>query len=244
MRKYSQEDHTFVVLAYQTSPFLEECICSLEGQSVRNKIYIATSTPNEHITRLAEKYQLPVFINHGEKGIAGDWNFACSCVKTKLFTLAHQDDRYEKDYVKSVLEVLNVCKHPLIAFSDYHEIREGQVVTNSTLLKVKRLMLSPLKLKILWGNRFIRRRILSLGNAICCPSVTFVRDNLTSPLFFNNMKSNIDWQTWEQISRMKGEFAYIATAQMQHRIHKESTTSELLEVNGREIEDLYMFCKF
>ena len=90
----------------------------------------------------------------------------------------------------------------------------------------------------------IRRRILALGNAICCPSVTFVLDNLKQPIFINNMKSNIDWQAWEEISRQKGEFAYAPVAVMKHRIHEESTTSELLEVNGRCKEDLYMFCKF
>lgn len=90
----------------------------------------------------------------------------------------------------------------------------------------------------------IRRRILALGNAICCPSVTFVLDNLKQPIFINNMKSNIDWQAWEEISRQKGEFAYVSVPSMKHRIHEESTTSELLGVNGREQEDLYMFSKF
>jgi len=31
---------------------------------------------------------------------------------------------------------------------------------------------------------------------------------------------------------------------MEHRIHQESTTSELIEENGRRAEDLYMFRKF
>lgn len=244
MRHYDTSDHTFVVCAYQTSIYLEECICSLLSQTVKTNIILATSTPNEHITGIAEKYQLPVFVNSGEKGIAGDWNFALSCAKTSLVTLAHQDDVYEKEYVKQVLAVLKTCRHPLIAFSDYSEIRNGKTVETSKLLQVKRLMLVPMRVKFLWKNRFIRRRILSLGNAICCPSVTFVMNNLKQPIFVNNMKSNIDWQAWEEISRLKGEFAYIPVSVMKHRIHEESTTSELLEVNGREVEDLFMFCKF
>lgn len=64
------------------------------------------------------------------------------------------------------------------------------------------------------------------------------------PVFQNNMKSNIDWQAWELISRQKGEFAYIAKPLMCHRIHEHSTTSELLEVNVRQEEDLFMFRKF
>ncbi len=83
---------------------------------------------------------------------------------------------------------------------------------------------------------------LSIGSAICCPAVTLVKEKYWTvfPLK-NNMKSNIDWQAWEEISRRKGEFAYTARAGMEHRIHQESTTSELIEENGRRAEDLYMF---
>ena len=71
-----------------------------------------------------------------------------------------------------------------------------------------------------------------------------MKDNLTGFAFKNNMKSNIDWQAWEEISKLEGEFAYISYPCMEHRIHKESTTSELLEMNGRRQEDLYVFRKF
>lgn len=85
---------------------------------------------------------------------------------------------------------------------------------------------------------------MSLGSAICCPSVTLVKQNLSGFKFKNNMKSNIDWQAWEEISKRKGEFAYISHPCMEHRIHQESTTSELLEIDGRREEDLYIFRKF
>ena len=39
-------------------------------------------------------------------------------------------------------------------------------------------------------------------------------------------------------------FAYTARPGMEHRIHQGSTTSELIEENGRREEDLYMFRKF
>ena len=58
------------------------------------------------------------------------------------------------------------------------------------------------------------------------------------------MKSNIDWQAWEEISRLVGEFVYIKDSVMKHRIHEEATTSKLLEINGRKQEDYYMFHKF
>lgn len=244
MKQYSKKDHTFVICAYRESPYLEECIRSLLSQTMRSTICVATSTPNGHIEKLAGKYHLPVFINEGEKGIAGDWNFGIACAQTPLVTIAHQDDVYCPSYTESVLKALNQCEEPLIAFTDYSEIRNGETVNRSRLLFVKRFLLMPMRLRMFWKNRFIRRRELSLGNVICCPSVTMVKENLQLPIFKNNMKSNIDWQAWEEISRMKGEFAYVPKPAMKHRIHGESTTSELLEVNGRKAEDLYMFRKF
>ena len=55
---------------------------------------MATSTPNEWIQGLAEKYEIPLYINTGEGGIAQDWNFAYRQAKTDYITIAHQDDIY------------------------------------------------------------------------------------------------------------------------------------------------------
>lgn len=241
---YCKEDHTFVLCAYGESPYLEECIQSLLAQTKQSRRLIATSTPNQHILSLGEEYGIPVCVNNGEKGLAGDWNFAISCAETPLVTLAHQDDRYHKNYTEDVLAALNHCSHPLIAFTDYWELRSGKVVETNQLLKIKRMLLWPLKIRAFWKSRFIRRRILSFGSAICCPSVTLVKENLPGFGFQNNMQSNIDWQAWEEISRKKGEFAYVDIPLMYHRIHADSTTSSLLETNSRRKEDLMVFRKF
>lgn len=243
-KPYHKNSHTFAVCAYGESPYLEECIRSLLAQTQKTRILIASSTPNSHITSLAETYGLPLYINTGEKGLAGDWNFAYQCAETPLVTLAHQDDRYYENYAEDVLAALNICRHPLLAFTDYNELREGQTVSDNRLLRVKRFMLLPMHLPFLWRSRFIRRRILSFGNAICCPSVTLVKEHLPGFAFRNNMKSNIDWQAWEELSRKQGEFAYVSNACMEHRIHRESTTSSLLEVNGRRAEDLQVLRRF
>lgn len=253
-QEYSPSDHMFVICAYQESPYLGACIRSLLSQSVRTGICIATSTPNDMIRRQAEHYHLPLFVNHGEKGIAGDWNFALSCAGTRLVTIAHQDDLYGKQYAERILRAANECRHPLLVFSDYCELREvqsgtgerpsWQIVPSDRLLRVKRLLLLPLVLRPLWKSRPVRRFILSLGSAICCPAVTLACDHLEMPVFENNMKSNIDWQAWEKISKKRGEFAYIPEPLMLHRIHGASTTSGLLAQNGRMREDLVMYRKF
>lgn len=161
---------------------------------------------------------------------------------------------------------------PLIVFSDYAELHESvpksdrpecgeaanlsggtanatgindeSVFMDSPLLRVKHLLLMPLVNPVAWKSKWIRRRILSLGSAICCPSVTYVKDELPQPLFQSGMRSNIDWQAWERLSSMDGSFVYVKRPLCLHRIHEDSTTNHLLEQSARKTEDLCMFRKF
>ena len=158
--------------------------------------------------------------------------------------MAHQDDVYEKGYSENIWKAYNKSKNPIILFSDYAELRDGKIVLKNKLLTVKRIMLSPLKLSGLWNSRFVRRRILSFGSAICCPAVTLVKSMVPEGLFEDNMKSNIDWQAWERLSKNKGAFVYVSIPLMEHRIHEESTTSDLLKDSARRAEDLTVFRKF
>lgn len=236
--------HTFAICAYKESAYLEACIKSLKRQTVKSDILMVTSTPNDFIRELAEKYNIPLFINEGESGIVQDWNFAYEQVKTPYLTIAHQDDLYFSDYARSVIMMMEQAKHPLIYFSNYAEIRNGKKVIKNKLLQIKRILLSPLRIRCLQSSRFVRRRILSLGSPICCPSVAFAKDNLPKPVFKVGFRSDEDWEAWEMISRLKGSFLYDPKVQMGHRIHRESETSLILNDNARSSEDYIMFHKF
>lgn len=83
--------HTFVICAYKESEYLEACISSLMAQSVQSDILMVTSTDNMMIRNMADKYHIPLYVNHGESGITQDWNFGLAQVKTKYATIAHQD---------------------------------------------------------------------------------------------------------------------------------------------------------
>ena len=237
-------NHTFTICAYKESQYLEECVKSLMNQTVKSNIILATSTPNDFIKGICEKYNIPMYVNEGEKGITQDWNFAYRKAKTKYVTIAHQDDIYNEKYVENLYEYLKKVKKPLIFFTDYFEIRDGKICRTNKLLKVKRILLFPLRAKFTWSSRFIRRRVLSMGSAICCPSVTFVRNNLPDPVFDNHFRSNEDWEAWEKISKLKGSFVFCNKPLTYHRIHEESETSATINENGRAVEDLEMFKKF
>ena len=165
MKKYNT-NHTFAICAYGESEYLEECISSLLNQTVKTNILISTSTPSEYICKMAEKYELPLCINKGEHGITQDWNFAYEHADTDYVTIAHQDDIYDKRYVECLLNNVSKVSRPLIYFTDYAEVRDGAIVTNNKLLNTKRILLAPLRAKVLWSNKWIRRRILSIGSAV------------------------------------------------------------------------------
>lgn len=241
---YNAEDHTFVVCAYKKSEYLEECIQSLKNQTVMSTIIITTSTPNPFIEELARKYQCQFYVNDGIGGIANDWNFGLQNAKTKLATIAHQDDVYCAEYTERMLEAVNGVKAPLIFFSDYGELRNGERVTNTELLKIKRIMLLPLRIKGMSSKRWIRRRILSFGSPISCPTVTYCLTNLQRPIFAQHYRGGVDWEAWEKISRQKGDFVYSSQVLMYHRIHDASETSAIIKDSVRTEEDYEMFCKF
>lgn len=236
--------HTFAICAYKESPYLEECIQSILHQTVCSDVILATSTPCDYIFSLCKKYNIPIFINEGEKGITQDWNFAYSKSSTPIVTIAHQDDIYFEKYTETLENMAEAVKKPLIFFTNYFEVRNGETVRKNKLMSIKRILLIPLRLKVFRGNIFIRRRILALGNCICCPSVAYFKENLPEPVFKNHFRSNEDWEAWEMISKLKGQFLYCKSPLMAHRIHRDSETSATIRDAGRVVEDIEMFCKF
>lgn len=240
----TEKKHTFVICAYKESKYLEECIKSLENQTINTNIIMATSTPNKYINDLCEKYKIPLYINEGEHGITQDWNFAYNMTETDYVTIAHQDDIYDEKYVERLYRYISKVKKPLIFFTDYYEIRNGEICKTNKLLRIKRLLLFPLRFKCLWNRIFVRRRILSLGSSICCPSITFVKENLPNPIFVNHFRSNADWEAWENLSKLKGGFVFCNEPLTYHRIHEESETSATINETVRGNEDYEMFCKF
>ena len=242
MSNFLPKDHTFVICAYKESEYLEECIKSLFSQSVKTNIIMATSTPNDYILNMGEKYDIPVFVNHGESGIAGDWNFALSKAETLLITIAHQDDIYEPNYASVMLKKMNKARNPILFSSAYGEIRDGKKVYSNKLLNIKKVLIVPSRM--FPSSVKARRLSLSFGDSISCPTVTYVRDVILRYPFVSGLRAALDWQEWEKLSKLSGEFVYSSLPLMCHRIHAESETSHIIGENSRQTENLEMFQKF
>ena len=236
--------HTFVICAYKKSEYLEECICSILKQTIKSNVLISTSTDIPFIREMAKKYDIPLYVAEHKSDIAKDWNFAYKKANTKYVTIAHQDDIYDADYAKTAISMLEKNKKPLIFFSDYYEIKNGRKVAVTKNLKIKRILLYPLRAEILQSRKIVKRTALDFGNPICCPAVTYVKENLPEELFKQGYKSNIDWEAWELLSRKKGSFVYHPKSLMGHRVHEQSTTTEIIGSNLRTLEDVEILKKF
>ena len=235
------KDHTFVVCAYKESKYLEDSIKSLKNQNVKSNIIISTSTPNDYIKSIAEKYNLELFINTGKKGIGPDWNFGVSSAKTKYVTLAHQDDLYDENYTKEIYEAINKNDDIIMIFTNHKEIRDNKIVNKNINLKIKTIMTFPIR--IIKRRRFAKRLILKFGNPICCPSVCLNTEVVGKRPYREDMNSNIDWGTWLEFADKKGSFIYLNKILTFHRVHSESETSNCINNNKRVQEDFEMFCR-
>ncbi|MCF3111539.1 glycosyltransferase [Niabella sp. CC-SYL272] len=235
----SAKEHTFVVPAYKDSPHLTRCIESLLEQTVPTHILIATSTPSDYIKTTAARYQVPYFVSDAASSIAGDWNFAMNQATTRYVTIAHQDDIYNRDFAKEVLIKLERFqnKKPLMVFTDYDDLVNGQKRKNSLNAVVKDALLLPFHLKQAIRSPFVKKSVLALGNSICCPSVTLDRQHINGMQFSPQYTCVLDWVAWLTLAKQEGAFIFINKRLVQHRIHIDSETTNQIKIGKRQQEE-------
>jgi len=237
--------HTFAVCAYRESKFLEDTVYRLVNQTVRSSIYISTSTPNKAISAVAEKYGLEVKINPNGGSSAKDWNFAYEQAGTDYVTLAHQDDVYEPLFAEKTINALENAKNPVIAYTDYYEIRykdsndPGTRVEKNLILNTKRKMLRTIDVGK--SNRWLRNRVLSFGYPMNCPGTTYVKRRFKSLDFITDWHNSHDWEVAIRLASERGEFLYIKDLLLGHRIYLESQTTHTIGSGIRYREDLECF---
>lgn len=231
--------HSFVILAYNESDDLEECIKSIKNQSVKSNVLIATSTQNDYIIDLASEYGLGVMVNDCKSNKGSDYNFAFNAVDTKLVTIVHQDDLYDRNYAKEIINCYKENKDAAIIFTDYYEIVGDKKVKHSKTLWKKRLFIKLLKYRSFNKNKHFKRNALRYHNSICASSVTFIKRNIKEDIFPTNLKYNNDWAGFEKLSLNDKRFVYLPMKLVGYRINKDK------EKNDEEIkEDILLYKKF
>lgn len=238
--------HTFSICAYKESPYLEECILSILHQTIKSNVILCTSTPNQYIKDLANKYKVPLFIRAGKSNIRDDWNYAYTCAYSDYVTIAHQDDKYHPDYTKELFgKVANYSPNDILIFlSDYLPLKHNNIMKRDINSRFRKILRSPLNIRCLSNKRWCKKMVLSMGNSICCPSVTYNKSMLTKPPFTSDFQFNIDWDTFLKLANENGYFVYCNKPLTYYRIHNEATSKQFIVDHKREYEDTCMFQKF
>lgn len=238
-------EHSFVVLAYKDSPFLEECLNSLMAQTVKSKIIIATSTPSEFIENIANKFQIEVKINLNPNGIAGDWNFALHEAPTNWVTLAHQDDIYHPSFASTTINALKKQPNLSLHFTNANEKSFNNTIKRFTLNTfVKSILLLPFSLQNPIKSSILKKLVLAFGNPICCPTVTYNKTVLKQFRFRENYSYVLDWMAWIDIFKLTTPIAYCKSILLTHRIHDSSATVGELKKGVSKKEELLVLEKF
>lgn len=248
MRKYHNfkgHDVTVIICAYKECPYLEDSIKSVISQTVKPNVLISTSTPNAYIKKLAEKYGIEVKINNNG-GQIKDYNFAIGLCRTPLGMLAHQDDLLDEMYIERCLEELNNAKKPIIVCTNYLEMHNDIVdLKPSFMIRIKRILIWPIKNNWLRGTIFGKRLCMLIGNPITHPSVMCVMSEMPKICFREKYKASMDWDLWERLSRQEGDFVYVKDVLLYHRMNDENQTAKLLKTTNARYNDEYeIFCRF
>jgi len=235
--------HTFAICAYQDSPYLEACIQSLRRQSAASRIILCTSTPGSYIQALADIYDIPVYVREGKSDIQEDWNFAYHMAASRLVTIAHQDDCYHKDYVKSLQAAWAKYPDTTVFMTDCGIMKKEQVQQRGMMLFIKHLLRLPLQLTF-WANREgLKKLILRLGNPVICPSCTYDKEALGEPLFDSSFKFALDWDTMWKLAGRPGRFVCVEKPLLYYRIHEGATTKACIQNHQRSWEEAAMYEK-
>ena len=202
--------HTYVILAYKENDNLEDCIKSIMKQSVKSNVIIATSTENDFIKDLASKYGLGLMVNHEPSNKGRDYNFAIDNFNTELITIAHQDDFYDRNYTKDIInEYKNGNKDTSIFFTDIYELDNDKIIRKSKKLFRRRFMLWPLKFRRFQRNKYFKLRTLKKEKYFCTSSVTFVKKNIKENFFPENMSYYNDWKGFLDLANSDSKFVFI-----------------------------------
>jgi glycosyltransferase involved in cell wall biosynthesis len=219
--------HTFVILAYKESPYLQACVDSILAQTVPSEVIICTSTPNAYIQSMADKHGISVHVNTNGGSIGKDWNFGMRSAVTKYVTLAHQDDIYHADFAENCIALAeqNEASKPLMAFTRSLTYKGDKELSVSFKNIIRWLLIFPFHIKQCISSKSIKKSILLFSNSISCPGVFYVKQNLEGFQFNEEAKYILDWEAWYNMSQMDGAFIYVPHILHTHREYEGSATS-------------------
>lgn len=237
----SWHDHSFMLLAYRDSPFLEGCLRTLRAQTLPSRIVVATSTPSPFIERAVRAAGAEIRVNPQRQGIGADWNFALDAAPTRYVTLAHQDDVYDPAFTARTRAAFSGNPDGALCFTGYREIADDGTPRRSKVSVVKGLIGAATIGRRARVDGWRRRLFLSFGNPLPCSSVTFDMAGLGGFRFSADYASNLDWDAWWRLHGEGRVFLHCPEPLVGRRHNPLTETAQLIRNGTRRQEDLSMF---
>ncbi|WP_372382095.1 glycosyltransferase family 2 protein [Xanthomonas sp. NCPPB 1068] len=234
--------HSFVVVAHGQSPHLVDCLRSLAAQTRPSPVVISTSTPFDGLSVIASSFGASLHVHGPNRGIGRDWNEALDATDTDLVTLVHQDDLYSPSFAAQTLMAFSRNEKAVFAFCDSDEVwGDGSKRKFPFNHWVKQVMVSLAT----WPGHQVRGRIkrrllLGFGNPVICASVTLNRRQCRIFRFREDLRTNMDWIAWLQLSERK-TVVRLKHCLLTRRVHMQSATSQCISDGARLTEDRLVF---
>lgn len=233
-------NHTFVVLAHGFSPYLDGCLDTLAGQTVRSRVLVSTSTPNELIESAVCRHSVELVVNEVGGGIGADWNFGLRVANTRYVTLIHQDDTYMPNFLERSLMVLKKYEGALV-FTGYEEVDNDGLQTSSKISRVKHLIEAVTLGRVRCVPNWRMRAYLAFGVPLPCSSVTYDLNKFEGFAFSTEYAANLDWDAWLRLLDSGKQFVRDPARLVGRRHNPLTATSQALANGTRAREDLQLF---
>lgn len=238
-------EHIFALAAYGESPYLELQIQALRAQTVPSEILLCSATENPQLHTLAARYGLPLLLRQGEPNLRDDWNFAYEegRKRARLVTIAHQDDLYYSNYTAELLRAYREFPDMSVFCCRYDTIDGAGRRIPGKAEWVKRLLRFRLRNRSRADQTAVKRSALLFGNGIGCPTCTYNSVLCGAPLFRNDYRFIIDWDTLLRLSALPGRFICVEKPLMAYRVHAGAETMQQMKSHNREREEEEEFRK-
>ena len=117
------------------------------------------------------------------------------------------------------------------------------VVKSSKNVVMKRIIHGLFANKWQSKSIFFKRWDLRFGNLVCCPTYTYNKKNLPTPLFVSTLTHRVDWDLYINLASTPGRVAYVKKASAVKRTHASAQTNEDIASGVRAREDIQLYSK-
>lgn len=182
----------------------------------------------EIIRALPYQERIKIYRNDPPPGLVSNWNACAARVTTKYFTLLHQDDAYEPEFLQRMLAALEAQTEISIMFSERQlmDAQGNRIDDKKANFRKNYLNAMQGKELMVWQPAELAR-VLIRGNLLCCPTAVYRTAAFRRLGSFSADYSFVpDWEYWLRACFNNERLAIINDKLFRYRIHEKSTTTQ------------------